>query len=342
MADTNWTHRIRTWLVVTLITLLVWLYAEGEAVTEQAEQIQVEFVAPPGQKLAIEPAGPTERDSPILVWATFRGSTGQLTQVRQITEQGPLELEVSEQPGSSDDEHVVVMQDALYRSRLGELGVNIIETNPATVTLNVAPLRTVDLPVRLAEHEVQLAGQVNIEPDTVRVTLPARLGERINDHQAWAELDAVDLSELDANVEHTVSAPLRLPDALQSRWTSVEPQQVQVTLTIRKQTETITKERIGVELLVSPVLLRQYSFDVKDEDLNLLDVKLTGPADTLERIQQGQLAISAWVRPSFEQLDNEVGDDSAVVTLPVQFDMPADVTVTSPRPEVPVTVTRKE
>ncbi len=71
MAETNitWGQRIRTWLVVTLITLLVWLYAEGEAVTTKTMKFSVKFLPPPNS--AVDPV-----TQPVTV--EFRGSNGQL------------------------------------------------------------------------------------------------------------------------------------------------------------------------------------------------------------------------------------------------------------------------
>jgi len=44
-------HRLETIIVVTVITVLIWLYAEGENVQRYTRSVMVQFVPPPGQTL---------------------------------------------------------------------------------------------------------------------------------------------------------------------------------------------------------------------------------------------------------------------------------------------------
>lgn len=340
MADTTWGQRIRTGLGVTLVTLLVWLYAEAQAVVERREPVQVVFVPAAGQEMAIEAEGPFDPQSP-QVFIQFRGSTRQLAQVRELLEQGPIEIEV---PGRGDPhpyQQPINVRDELMRSRLGELGVNIVDATPYTVTLQIEPLATVSMPVRVRAEDVHLASPSQVEPESVEVTVPRRLAEEASMLAVTAYLDDLDLSQLEVDVEQTIRVPVDPPEAIQSRWTHVQPRRVQVTLTIREQTGSVVMERIGIQLLHSPVLLRQYTFDVRDEDLFLHDVELAGPMDVLEQIQAGEVAVTATISPSFDRLEEAVGDEPTDVSLPVDVNVPPDVSVTSPVPDVSVTVTRR-
>lgn len=342
MAVTTWGQRIRTGLGVTLVTVLVWLYAEAQAVVEMGEYIQVTFVPSAGQELVIQPEGPQIDPEAPQVFARLRGSTRQLDQLRRLRETGPIALEVPPRAEGGPRQENIIVRDALLRSALGELGLNIVEASPPTITLHIEPLTAESMPVRLVAEDLHLASPPRLEPDTVEVTMPQRLAEEASVLNATARLHEFDLSGLEVDVEHTVSVPVQLPEAIISPWTRVEPERVQVTFTIREQTGTIVKERIRIDLLHSPVLLREYDFDVRDQDLNLLDVELTGPVDVLEQIQEGEIPVTAWVSPSFEVLEEQVGDEPTDVELPVRVNVPPDVSVTSPLPDVPVTVTRRD
>ena len=348
MAKTTWGQRIRTWLAVTLITVLVWLYAEGQAVTERPEQIRVRFVAPPAQEgqMGIELTSPSNRQLPMLVSATLRGSTGQLAQVRQLTESRVLELELTGSGLDRPAERVDVVQDvnlteALYRSELGNLGVSIVSTSPEVVRLSVEPLTTLTAPVQVQHDNVQVAGQVATEPSQARLTLPSRLMNQAENVAVTARLNDVNLTDLEPNTDHTVTVPLTIPDRLASKWTRVEPEEIEAKFTLRTQTGTITVPRLAVEVRVSPVLLRQYDIDIKEGHVTVLDTKLSGPANVLQRIEAGEIEISAWVSPTFEHLDTASDNGSPEVELPLHFDLPPDVTVISDKPKVPLIVRRK-
>lgn len=341
MTQTTWGQRIRTGLGVTLVTLLVWLYAEAQAIVETGEYIQVAFVPAAGQRLAIQPEPPIDPDAP-QVFTRVRGSNRQIVQLRELRERGPIELEIPPRADGGSRQESIVVRDALLRSRLGELGLNIVETIPPTVTLNLEPLTTESLPVRLQADDLHLASPPEIEPDSVELIVPQRLAEEASLLAVTASLDDFDLTQFEVDREHEVDVPVQVPEPLRSDWTRIDPRTVRVSFTIREQTGTIEKERIGIELQVSPVLLRQYSFDVRDEDLNLLDVELTGPVDVLERIEAGEVSVSASIRPGFDELEEAVGDDPTEVELPVHVHLPPDVSVSSTLPEVPVTVTRRD
>ena len=341
-----WLIRLQTWLIVTVIAVLVWLYAEGEAVTEKTEQLQIKFVPPPGVQLAIEPVtrSLSNSDATLPVFATFRASTGQMDQVRQITNEGPIEIVVNAQPDSQSPEQVIIFRDKLQDTKLGLLGINIVDTNPATATVRVEPLRTEMLDVTVDVGDVQLAGLPTIEPAKVPVTMPVRIADAMRGVRVVAQLDELDLSQYLANEEHTVNAvPLELPDELQRKWVELGRDSVKVTFTIRKQTDTWTISYLPVEIQASPLLLRRFSLDIRDEDLNLLEVKLQGPADVVDRIRKKELPVSAAIYPSIDELETALGQgSSATLSVPVKLTLPQGVIVQSPMSHVQVKVTRRE
>ncbi len=80
-ASRLFTH-LETWFLVTLISVLVWLYAEGAMVqTYPRQRIAVDLVAPPGSRLALEP----DRTE---AFVSFRGSAAQLQELKARLAQG--------------------------------------------------------------------------------------------------------------------------------------------------------------------------------------------------------------------------------------------------------------
>lgn len=330
-------EKLQTWLVVTVIAVLVWLYAEGEAVDQHQMQLQLRFVPPPGRQLIVEPQAPADPDAPVLVWATFLASTGQMDQVEAIANQGPIEIVVADRPDAETPEQVVVLEEALARSPLGELGVSIVETSPPTVNVWVEPLKTEQVEVLVHTGDLQLAQPPIPEPLKVPVVVPTRLAEAARNLKVVADLTAIDLSQLEVNEPHTLPAvPLRLPAALEERGVRLERDSVRVNLTIRKQTDSVTLTTVPIHINTPPLVLQRYNIALREDQMVLRDVRLTGPADVIDRIRRKDTRVWAELRPSADELD------TGVESLPVYLNAPPAVTVESPLPQVPVTVTRRE
>ncbi|MEX0655722.1 MAG: hypothetical protein WD534_08710 [Phycisphaeraceae bacterium] len=321
--------KVQTGVIVSVIAVLVWLYAEGEAVQERPKQIEIQFVAAGSGPVGIDPS------RPFLIGVTFQASTGQMAQVEHLLSQGPVQIPVAPREDADSPMQTVVLREALERSMLGELGVNIRETSPATWQVAVEPLETVELDVTLEVAQPELVGpRPRIEPSRVAVTVPASQRARVAELQAVARLD--DVGALEPDQQHTVDLRVSLSEAVNLRWMRVQPETVEVTFTLREQTDTVTLTSVPIEVQVSPLLLRRYMIDVSDEHMVLRDVVLTGPADEIDRIRRKERPIRAYLRPTADELDR------GVEMLNVDLDKPSAVAIETPLPAVPVQVTQRE
>lgn len=321
-------EKLQTGAIVTVIAVLVWLYAEGEAVQERPKQVEIRFVAS-GSQVGIEPAGSE------WINVTFQASTGQMAQVEYLLAQGPVQIPVTLRENGASDQQTVVLREALEQSPLGELGVNIRDTNPATMNVSVEPLVTVTLDVaaQFAQPEM-VAPRPRVEPSQVELTVAGSLAPQAEGLRAIARLD--DLTAFEPDEEHTVNVRVTLPEALRHRWSRVEPASVAVTFTLRDQTDTVTLTSVPVEVSMLPVLGRRYWVDVPDEYRVLADVRLSGPSDEIDRIRRRERPIRAYVRPTADELD------AGVELLNVHLDKPPSITLESPLPPVPVEITVRE
>ncbi|MFA9478674.1 hypothetical protein ACERK3_10235 [Phycisphaerales bacterium AB-hyl4] len=327
-ADRGVLDKIQTAVLVTIIAVLVWLYAEGEAVQERPKQVRIQFVTPGTTDVGIAP------NSPLTIGVTFQASTGQITQVEQLLSRGPIEIPVTPEQ-TNDNQQVIVLREALERSALGELGVNIKETSPATQTVRVEQLQTValDVALELAQPEM-VAPRPRIDPSRVSVTVPASMVGQMRGMRAIARLD--DLSTFEPDEQHTTSLRVTLPDTLDPTWVRVEPGTVDVTFTLREQTDEITLTSVSINVVLSAPLARQYIVEVPEEHNVLRDVVLRGPADQIDLIRRKERPIRAYLRPTADELDR------GVEMLNVELDKPGSVSVESPLPSVPVVVSRRD
>ncbi|MEX0744227.1 MAG: hypothetical protein WD118_01385 [Phycisphaeraceae bacterium] len=320
--------KIQTAVLVTIISVLVWLYAEGEAVQERPKQVQLQFVAPGSPEVGVAPS------TPFSVGVTFQASTGQMAQVEQLLSLGPIQIPVLPTT-TGDNQQAVVLREALTRSALGDLGVNIKGTSPATQMVRVERLETVALTVsmELARPEL-IAPRPRIEPSRVSVTAPVSMMDQVRRMRAFVRLD--DLNAFEPNEEHTTSLPVLLPEALDPAWVRIEPNNVDVTFTLREQTAELTLTSVPVNVVLSAPLARRYVVEVPEEHNVLRDVVLRGPADEIDRIRRKELPIRANLRPTADELDRGVD------LLNVEMDKPNSVSVESTLPSIPVTVSPRE
>ncbi len=206
-----------------------------------------------------------------------------------IDDAGEIDLEVVDEVGNPKRSANVDidLQNALHKSALGEFPVNILSVSPDAVSLHVEPLSTVAVPVALVDHDLQLDGQPQISPSSIEVTLPTSLASQAEASTIAAHLSQLQqeqLAQLTPNESKEFNnVRIELPEGLKSKWTNLPTHSVQVKLAISRKTDTITVDRIGVDYWLSPVLAQQYDFEIKQEDLFLRDVQLTGPADVLQR-----------------------------------------------------------
>lgn len=323
MAKSQGLEKLETGAIVTVITVLVWLYAEGENIVERQQRMSVRFVPPAGQDLAIVPQDPLE------VVATVRGSTGEISALDDALIDG-VRIEVAPQGNGAGSSQTIVLKDALSRSAVGGMGVNILDTDPPTKSVRVEQLVTRKFAVVAAPPKrLKLAGTPEFSPAEVSLRVPRSLADRYAGLTVAAHMDALDESEYDVNTSVTAQVPLELPSELRSPWTELERQTVQATFTIRKQTETTTLPTMRIRLNIDPLLLREYEIE-PDSDVVLRDVRLSGPSDAIQAIVDGRTQVWAELRPTRDQVERGVTSLAPVVVAPpgVSSDPPEPVQVT--------------
>lgn len=326
-------EKIETGVIVTVIAVLVWLYAEGENVqTYNNEQLLVRFVPVAGQELAIDP-----QDTEILV--SFRAAAGERSSLEEMLRDGPIEIKVGNELDSGSPVQTIVLRDALERSDIGSLGINIIDTSPATKQVRVEPLVTRRLPVEPAKTDVQFAETPVVTPSEVTVKLPRSLAEQAGDLPAIARLDLLDLGGYDENTDVTATTPVDVPEPLRSPWTTVSPATVQVRFNIRKLTDSVRLPNIPLRINADPLTLQEYDIILGPSDIVLRDVRFSGPSDEIEAIASGETKVWAELRPTREQIERAASGTEPVMLSPVII-TPPGVQADLPDP-VPVTIRRK-
>lgn len=317
-------EKIETWFFVSVVTLLVWVYAEGENVKQHEVGVTVKAQAP-GPDVFVSPA------DAVNVRLTVRCSQSQLTQLKA---QADRAFEI---PIAVDPDNVVQTVDvkpALERLDVFvNLGVNVVQTDPVKLSFNVEQLESVVAEVRVVAPEgVQLASGTTVEPARATVKLPRRFARLLGNQKLEARLDMDVLQSAEVNLPHTVDVPLTVPAAIPAVRATVTPATAKVGFTIRKQTDTLTIASVPVVVVMSPILLQRFDVTVSPEQLFVRDVMVSGPSDAIRKIRDGDEKVMAELRLSAAEL--EQGIDSAAAWI----ELPAGVSLLSPTPRVSLTV----
>ena len=314
--------------------MLIWLYSESENVKQQKPlQFTVEFAPPPGQKLIITPS---ERQRVLI---TVSCATSQYAELQRL-QATPLELGVSEDLNSP--QQIVILQDKINDSPVGDLGVSFVDIQPRTLDLRVERVVEVTMPISVdsvVPDGVQLAAAPTLAPTEGTVDLPASVIENLGELSLEVRLNPEEVARLEENVPHELTVPISLPkplaDAVRPFDASITPSNASVTLTIRKQTD--THKIAGVPILMTAPWAEMKRFTIElENDQRVLseNVEISGPSDVIDKIRKGEVGVWAELRLTVDDLE------SGISSKQLRINVPTGVRVESTIPHVAFKITQ--
>lgn len=328
--------RLRTALIVTGLSLLVWALAESRTLTTVSEATSVELA----------PVSEAEMLAARLASGALAGET------LEVTLRGPVaareaalavlrervRLQAVEDYPAEDGVHSVVLRDVLRRrDALHDAGVGVESVTPASVDVEVVKLVEVEVPVRLELPEGLEVAESGVEPAVVRMRAPAAVAER-EGFELVARPDPARIAGLRPGTTGVIKGvPVQLPAAY-ADWTwatGISPRTVDVSVRVQSRIETLTIERLPVQVLLAPSELGRWRIEIPPASRDLVDVRLSGPLDVIERIRSGEVRPVAMLRLSYDELEAGIEEKAAEVT-----GLPAGVEWSSSVSSIPVTITR--
>lgn len=309
--------QIREYITVTLVAVLVWLYAEGENIKTYEMDIPIQFVAATGQNLLIKPA--RLDDNPRV---TFQCSSAQYVQLEQLFDGSAIPIPLSEDPNAPDGNQQLLLKQ-LFTSLpiFSKLSVNITEVKPAQVTVNVKKLQTVELKIAEVTDGESLLQDVVIEPAVATLHLPKDMLTNLTESDTIkARLNKQVLDRLTLNQSHTIEGvQLIAPASVRSEDVRIDPSTAKVTFTLTRQAKTATISSVAVRLVLPAASMGQYDVSLlNDEDKLIRSVKLTGPNDLIDAIEQRKIKIWADLKLEADDLAKGVGKESIAIVPLIQ------------------------
>ena len=310
------TH-LETAFLVTLISVLVWLYAEGAMVeTHPRQRIGIQLVAPAGARLALEP----ERAD---AYVSFRGSAAQLQELKARLAQGPVEV-----PVRPDGEPVqrVELAERLEQLLFVPLGLIVDAVEPERLEVTARRIVTRDVPVDVQTDGLDLREAATASPSVARVSLPEDRVPLLERLRPTARLTAEAARAAGrAGEPQVLTLPLSVPDALDGPWTRLETDTADVSFTLATPESSLTLDAVPLWQL-TPL---NFAFEVSlaGGEKVLRDVALVGPGAALDRIRAGDPALPVWAEV---RLTDAAGLTEGRRLVPVTVRVPEGSGVSAP------------
>ncbi|MBX3408855.1 MAG: hypothetical protein KF859_03105 [Phycisphaeraceae bacterium] len=332
---------VRNIIIVTLLTVLVWLFAEGESL--RAVQVQTDMVltAEPASDRVIdliEPGLTSAARATVLV--EIEGSNA-ATDGAERTLRKPLKIIPGiagvplEKGEHSLNLREVVRQHPEVRGR----GITIKRVEPATLRVYVDQIETRSVKVIASVSADELEGAAELRPSMATVRLPSRFAAKLSEtSSATARISPESLASLTRGRRQTLTGvPIVLPqEVAEDPHTLLEQTRADVTLTLRTRTRSIKIASVPVHVRIAPGELANWDIDIPEQDRFLVDVTLSGPGEAIQAIEDKTVQVIATLPLSFEELERQIPSKEVIFA-----DLPAGVRAEAINRTVRLTITRR-
>ncbi|NBB82997.1 MAG: hypothetical protein GVY28_06275 [Alphaproteobacteria bacterium] len=290
---------IQTIGLTTLITVLIWLYAEGQNVRRsEPRRINLQLPARVGQDTVVDWIG-GGRSMPATV--SFKGASAALTELEAHLEPaGAIRLPLTAGDLPDKPRHTLDLKTLLAEARVNpdspggrtitDLGVSVDTVDPAQVDVRIEKLVQRELRVVFQPEGIKLGPSLTIEPTRLDVTLPRSLSERYASSPDALYVEAVarpgQLQDMPKGVAQTLTLSLQPGGVLEGAdHVKLARTSADVTFTIRGQTDSYPLKLVPVWLRVPPSETQRYDVALDADSRVLSEVLITGPKELIERLR---------------------------------------------------------
>jgi hypothetical protein len=293
-------ERLWTYLVVTVVAVLIWFWAAAETRAKGGASFRV----------ALAPSDPTDQvvtPNEFTVRVELEGSRLAMQKARTL--EMPLVLTVGNELPSLEGSHSTDVVDLLERNEaLRDTGVRVISADLASVDIRVDALVTVSAPVRPVLPSLETEGEIVIKPPQATVTLPSRLRDPGGEELALeAHVDQSRLDRLEPGRSYTLNAELRPPkQLLGQKSVIIRPVSAAITFTVRSRIKETTLPTVRVQIAGPPEDHDEYVIEIDEKDRVLGDVTIKADGALIQQIEQGKATVVALVHLSNVEKERRV------------------------------------
>ncbi len=304
----NFQSKYWTYLIVTLVTVLLWVWAAAETREEKSATFLVRFASAGAGDWVIIP-------DEVTLTVTLEGSRFPLQEALSL-KQGSIVLTTGNELPSSVGLHTLDLTTALNKNEaLRNTRVTVLTVDPPSKMIEIDALVAVTATVLPDLPHLYLDGEPEVDPAQVTVTLRSR---------RWAELAPEEitprayiaqsrLNRLEPGREYVLSTKLLLPEKLATEESvTIEPAVANVTFTVRSFIEETILATVRVHIAGPPEDHEEYLVEIDKADAVLEDVTISADAVLIEQIKAGDAVVVAMVHLSHRDKEQRV--ESKLVT----------------------------
>jgi hypothetical protein len=301
--------KIRTIMLVSLVTVLIWLWAEGESLSSETLTPSVVFVQD-GNDLRLEKMDSQWNGA---VSVRLQGSTRALTDARRdLGKQLQLKLGalgVPARPGQQVVDFKTAIEDL---AEIRVLGLSVVEVTPANTVVNLVQMKERELTVRPSlPEDINILGEATVSPVRVTVRYPEELDKLVPpDAVAIAPVTRGQLGTGRDDAAQIITTKVQVAELADKPGVVVSPDLVSVTFRLKRSVDTVTIASVPVWFSLPPTEGKNWNIEITDQFLR--DVTFTGPIDAIAKIRSREVVPIAEVQLSSDDLDKGVEAKEAV------------------------------
>lgn len=310
---------ITTFVMVTVISILVWIYAESRTIRTSSIDVNV-VVVPNG-----DPLFQVTPEQPQHVRLTLKASGAGVAAVEQRALKAPIRIVLKEVEGVRAITHqtLSLREDIEAALLLNEQGVTLVDIQPKALDLTLTPIDSVRRPVKFLDPYDLAEADVKLRPNEVEVRAPAPSSRQLSVADPVVRLTP----ELIENLEPGKSVEIDLPVDVQGSWGgrgfSIRPATVRATLVITRRVETLKLSKVPIVLQLRPEDAGKYRVSIENGAEAFSGVKVSGPAELVERVRKLPDQVTAVVRLTPELLAQAI--DGRLSAEPMLMGLPQGV-----------------
>lgn len=339
-------RQVKQFLVVSIVTVLIWLLAEAESVRTQ--KIPLDLTFKPDQDATRLVSLGSDRGPIVSTTVTLQGPAARVDALadklrsKLIAVQAGMEG-VPVEPGRRviDLREVLRGLPAVRDSRIA-----IAQVEPETVQVDVDNLVTRDARVRPVVPDGQvLEGSPEPTPATVRLRFPESAAGKVpEDLSLPARIDRSSLTNLPEGRRTIIkNVPVEIPEALRGLdGVRLQPASVSVAVTLRSRASSAVLATVPVHVRLAPTETGMWDIQVPPESRLLTDVAVTGPSEDIEQIRSGRLKPIAFVPLSFEELEKAAASGQPIEKEPIFSELPTPLRFEAKQKTIRILVKRRE
>ena len=334
----NGPRQLGTIVLVTVVTLLIWLLAAAKTRESDTIASRLEFTVASdsaGERYDVSP-------SPIPMTLTVEGPAIAVRDARSLLTTAPLRISLPAEQGRREIANLATLIEGTESIR--DLGVSVVAVDPAAVHVDITEFVTKTAVTRADIQSASTVQDVSVAPKEVRVTVPRSLVLQLPDPLVVdAVVDPRDISRLEPGVLHTVDGTLKLPDSVPiTTGVAFEPASARVSFQLLARQRRAKVPRVRIQVISSPQDFGTYTVQLPEPLLS--DVDIEASPDAIAEVEAGNAQVIGLVHLTTNDKERAVDTKAVSFFAIVRPDGTATPVVgtwnDNPHPEVAITISR--